>query len=279
MDDIFPEIKVGDGLELLARGWSGAHIVMNPPFTHRQAPEDINWASGRTNEAALFLAAAVAGGQPGTRLTAILPDVIRAGSRYDRLRKIIAANLQVTSTKSYGQFDAWTDIDVFILRGVIGQREAGANPTQWWRPTDGERLGDIANISVGPVVPHRDQETELNWPYLLARNIPLGGEYDVSRAEMRGFQGRLFDPPFVVIRRTSRPGDKSRGLGTVILGMGRVLVENHLIVIKPKDCSADACKRIVDVLASTHAREWLDNRIRCRHLTVRALNELPWIES
>ena len=279
LDDIFPEIKVGDGLKLLARGWSGAHIVMNPPFTHRRASEDIKWASGRTNEAAMFLAAAVAGGQPGTRLTAILPDVIRAGSRYDRLREIIGANLRVTSAKPYGQFDAWTDIDVFILRGVIGHSESGATPTQWWRATDGERLGDIADISVGPVVPHRDQETEPKRPYLLARNIPLGGEYDVSRAERRGFKKRLFHPPFVVIRRTSRPGDKSRGLGTVILGRGRVLVENHLIIIKPKDCSADACCRIVDVLASTHAREWLDNRIRCRHLTVRALKELPWIES
>ena len=279
LDDILPEIKVGDGLELLARGWPGAHIVMNPPFTYRQASEDINWASGRTNEAAMFLAAAVAGGQPGTRLTAILPDVIRAGSRYDQLRKVIGANLHVTSANSYGQFDAWTDIDVFILKGVIEQSKAGAAATQWWCTADGERLGDIADISVGSVVPHRDHESGSRHPYLLARNIPLGGEYDVSRAEKRGFQNRMFHPPFVVIRRTSRPGDKSRGLGTVILGTGQVLVENHLIIIQPKDSSAHACSRIVDVLASAHVREWLDNRIRCRHLTVRALKELPWIES
>ena len=279
LDDIFPEIKVGDGLSLLTRGWSGAHIVMNPPFTHRRASEDIKWASGRTNEAAMFLAAAVAGGQPGTRITAILPDVIRAGSRYDRLREIIGANLQATSAKPYGQFDDWTDIDVFILRGVIGQSESGTAPAQWWRTTDGERLGDIADISVGSVVPHRDQESEPSRPYLLARNIPLGGEYDVSRAESRGFQSRLFRPPFVAIRRTSRPGDKSRGAGTVIRGAESVLVENHLIILKPKDGSVQTCRRIVDALASTHAREWLDNRIRCRHLTVRALKELPWIES
>ena len=279
LDDILPEIKVGDGLKLLAGGWSGTHIVMNPPFTYRQASEDINWASGQTSEAAMFLAAAVEGGEPGTHLTAILPDVIRAGSRYDQLRGVIGDRLHVITAKPYGQFDAWTDIDVFILRGVIEQREAGAAATQWWHRTDGECLGDKADISVGPVVPHRDQESEPSNPYLLARDIPLGGEFDVSQAERRGFQNRLFRPPFVVIRRTSRPGDKSRALGTLILGTGEVLVENHLIVIEPKDSSVDACHRILGVLASTHAREWLDNRIRCRHLTVRALNEMPWVES
>ena len=279
LEAVLPEVKVGDGLELLASGWSGGHIVMNPPFTYRSASEDINWASGRTSEAAMFLAAAVAGAQPGTRLTAILPDVIRAGSRYGRLREFVGANLHVTTAEPYGQFDAWTDIDVFILRGVIGQSEASTAATQWWRPTNGERLGDRAEISVGPVVPHRDQESEPRHPYLRARDIPLGGEFDVSLAERRGFQKRLSHPPFVVIRRTSRPGDRSRGLGTVICGTRSVLVENHLIILKPNDGSVDACRRIVDVLDSTEAREWLDKRIRCRHLTVPALSELPWIES
>ena len=279
LEDVLPEIKVGDGLELLASGWSGGHIVMNPPFTYRRATEDINWASGRTSEAAMFLAAAVAGAQSGTRLTAILPDVIRAGSRYGRLREFVGANLHVTAAKPYGQFDAWTDIDVFILRGVIGQSEANTAGTQWWCPTNGERLGDMAEISVGPVVPQRDHESEPRHPYLRARDIPLGGEFDVSLAEKRGFQKRLSHPPFVVIRRTSRPGDRSRGLGTVICGTRSVLVENHLIILKPKDGSVDACRRIVNILDSTQAREWLDNRIRCRHLTIPAFSELPWIES
>ena len=279
LEDVLPEIKVGDGLELLNSGWSGGHIVMNPPFTYRRASKDISWASGRTSEAAMFLAAAVAGAQLGTHLTAILPDVIRAGSRYGRLRELVGANLRVTCVKPYGQFDAWTDIDVFILRGVIEQSEVSAAATQWWCPTHGDRLGDRIDISVGPVVPHRDHESEPEHPYLRARSIPLGGEFDVALAERRGFQKRLFHPPFVVIRRTSRPGDKSRGLGTVIRGTKSVLVENHLIILNPKDGSVDTCRRIVDILDSSQAREWLDNRIRCRHLTVRALSEMPWIES
>ena len=276
LEGVLPEIRVGDGLKLLANGWSGGHIVMNPPFTYRIASEDTGWASGRTSAAAIFLAAAVAGAQPGTRITAILPDVIRAGSRYSRLREFIADRLNVASAKPYGQFDAWTDIDVFILRGVIEQTAVRDATTKWWHPTNGEQLGDKFDIHVGPVVPHRDQEPGHLYTYLRARDIPLGGEFHASHAERRGFQKRLFKPPFVVVRRTSRPGDKSRGLGTVIRGTASVLVENHLIVIKPKDDSLDTCRRIVNMLDSTSSRKWLDNRIRCRHLTVTALSEMPW---
>ena len=276
LEAVLPEIKVGDGLELLASGWSGGHIVMNPPFTYRVASEGTSWASGRTSAAAIFLAAAVAGAQPGTWLTAILPDVIRAGSRYARLREFIGARLSVSSAMPYGQFDAWTDIDVFILRGVIEQTAVRDAATEWWHPTNGEQLGNKFDIHVGPVVPHRDQEPGRSYAYLRARDIPLGGEFDASHAERRGFQKRLFKPPFVVVRRTSRPGDKSRGLGTVIRGTESVLVENHLIVLKPKADSLDTCRRIVNMLDSARARKWLDNRIRCRHLTVRALSEMPW---
>lgn len=276
LEDVLPEIKVGDGLELLAQGWSGGHIVMNPPFTYRRASEDTSWASGRTSVAAMFLAAAVAGAQPGTRITAILPDVIRAGSRYGRLREFVDARFQMSSADPYGQFDAWTDIDVFILRGAVKRCEPIIAETGWWQYNNGETLGDRCDIRVGPVVPHRDQESVPTYPYLRAQGIPLGGEFDVSLAERRGFKKRLFHPPFVVIRRTSRPGDKSRGLGTVIRGTEGVLVENHLIILLPKDGSLNACRSIVDLLDSTSARKWLDNRIRCRHLTVRSLDEMPW---
>ena len=276
LEDVLPEIRVGDGLELLASGWSGGHIVMNPPFTYRVASEDTSWARGRTSSAAIFLAAAVEGAQPGTQLTVILPDVIRAGSRYGQLREFVGARLKVLSVKPYGQFDAWTDIDVFILSGVIEQTAVRDAATEWWHPTNGEQLGDKFDIHVGPVVPHRDQEPGNSYAYLRARDIPLGGEFDASQAERRGFQKRLFQPPFVVVRRTSRPGDRARGMGTVIRGTESVLVENHLIVLKPKDGSLDACRRMVHMLDSKRARTWLDNRIRCRHLTVRVLGEMPW---
>ena len=278
-DDLLPEIKVGDGLSLLNRGWVGGHIVMNPPFTHRSAPQGTSWTTGRTSVAAMFLAGAVGGAQPGTRLTAILPDVIRSGSRYDRLRTLVGSHLRISAAATYGRFDAWTDVDVFILRGVVAQSTPSDSSKRWWGPAAGECLGDEFDIRVGPVVPHRDPESEHMFPYLHARAIPLGGNFDVSHAEPRGFQRRLFHPPFVVVRRTSRPGDESRGVGTFICGLGGVLIENHLIVLKPKDGSLDTCRRVIDLLKSEEARRWLDERIRCRHLTVRALREMPWFNS
>jgi hypothetical protein len=33
---------------------------------------------------------------------------------------------------------------------------------------------------------------------------------------------------------------------------------------------------LLRVLKSRKTDQWLNNRIRCRHLTVRSLNELPW---
>ena len=279
LDDVLPEICVGDGIEVLRSGWSGGHIVMNPPFTYVPADQEIPWSSGRTSLAAIFLSTALQNAQPGTRLTAILPDVIRTGSRYDRLRSAVSRRLRSLVAEPYGQFDPWTDVDVFILRGVVGGNASSEPLGQWWDGPTGRRLGDSFNVVVGPVVPHRDVESGSPQPYLHARAIPLGGEFDISEAEQRGYEKRAFKPPFVVVRRTSRPGDKSRGTGTIIEGDGKVQVENHLIVLIPKDGSLDSCRSVVDMLDSSHAKQWLDERIRCRHLTVRAISEIPWCES
>ena len=279
LDEVLPGIQVGDGLDLLSSGWTGGHIAMNPPYTYAQAPDNVDWAQGRTSLAAIFLAASVQRTQPGTRLTAILPDVIRTGSRYARLRSLVANRLSSPTTEVYGQFDDWTDVDVFILRGVVEDCPPNPSHVEWWKQGTGERLCDTFDVCVGPVVPHRDPESEPKQPYLHARAIPLGGDFDVSHAERRGFQKSLLRPPFVVVRRTSRPGDRSRGIGTVILGTEDVLIENHLLVLKPKDSSIGACRRVVELLESTGAKQWLDERIRCRHLTVRALSEMPWLDS
>jgi len=67
-------------------------------------------------------------------------------------------------------------------------------------------------------------------------------------------------------------------MGTMIVGEPGALVENHLIVLTPKDGSSDTCRRAIDLLDSTLARQWLDERIRCRHLTVRAILEMPWLD-
>ena len=279
LDDVFPEIRVGDGLEVLSTGWSAGHITMNPPFTYGPVGEEIEWTRGRTSLAAVFLATALSNAVAGTRLTAILPDVIRTGTRYDRLRSIVSSRLDHLEVETYGQFDSWTDVDVFILRGVVGESASSSTSAQWWELSTGRTLGDSFDVAVGPVVPHRDPEGSSRQPYLHARTIPLGGEFNICEAEQCGYDRRAFKPPFVVVRRTSRPGDRSRGVGTLIMGDEEVQVENHLIVLIPKDGSADSCRSVVRLLDSTHAKQWLDERIRCRHLTVRAISEMPWCES
>ena len=278
LDDVLPGIAVGDGLELLNRGWTGAHIVMNPPFAFYSASPGTTWSTGRTNLAAAFLAAAVDEVNSGSILTAILPDVIRTGSRYEKLRELVEDRLCLANTEAYGRFDRWTDVDVFILRGLIGRSEGISSSIEWWQSSEGERIADRFHIHVGPVVPHRDSESTGRQPYLHARETPTGGSFDSSNAPRRGFDRRLFEPPFVVVRRTSRPGERTRGSGTIILGKDGVLVENHLIVMRPKDGSLDTCTLLVQLLDSERARQWLDARIRCRHLTTRALSEMPWYE-
>lgn len=277
MKDALPGITVGDGLELLTRGLPVSHIVMNPPFTLYDAARSTAWANGRTNKAAAFLAAAVDRAESGTLLAAILPDVIRTGSRYEKLRVLVGERLRQVKVAAYGQFDRWTDIDVFILRGSVDEHGSGSSPIEWWNSPGGETVADRFHVHVGPVVPHRDSELSVQRPYLHARETPTAGRFDASEAPCRAFDKRLFDPPFVVVRRTSRPGERLRGSGTIISGSNGVLVENHLIVLQPKNSSLDACEELVQLLESQQAKQWLDSRIRCRHLTTRALSELPWI--
>jgi hypothetical protein len=54
-----------------------------------------------------------------------------------------------------------------------------------------------------------------------------------------------------------------------------VLVENHLLICQPIDERAPSCEELLDVLADPATSAWLDARIRCRHLTVRALRDVP----
>ena len=279
LHEVLSEIRVGDGLSLLRDGWSGGHIIMNPPYIYEEASEDVSWTNGRTNLAALFIDSAVQAAEPGTRVTAILPDVIRTGTRYEKLRSLLDEQLDSLSIQPYGRFDSWTDIDVFVLRGIVRAARTGTRPAKWWRESDGRRVSDLFNISVGPVVPHRQSEPDEQKPFLHAKAIPLGGYFDLKDADRRGYRNRLVQPPFVAIRRTSRPGDRSRGTGTIIFGTEGALVENHLVTLSPKDSSVDTCRQLVTVLESEQTREWLDERIRCRHLTVKALSDMPWSHS
>ena len=145
-----------------------------------------------------------------------------------------------------------------------------------WSPLTAKEqvtLGDRFEVRVGTVVPHRDEIGD-SYPYIHARSVPAWAtvrEFDESRLH----SGRLFKPPFVVIRRTSRPEHRYRAAATIIAGEVPVAVENHLIVCIPLDQRVGSCRQLIKQLKLPNTNEYLNERIRCRHLTVRAIKQIP----
>ncbi len=54
-----------------------------------------------------------------------------------------------------------------------------------------------------------------------------------------------------------------------------VAVENHMIIIKPKSNSIGECKKLMKILRSKSTNEFLNSRIRLRHLTVQVIKDIP----
>jgi hypothetical protein len=94
--------------------------------------------------------------------------------------------------------------------------------------------------------------------------------------QSRRHEGKVYKPPFVVIRRTSRPGHPYRAAATVIAGKKSVAVENHLIVCEPKAKTLRMCKKLMVQLQTQAVNTFLDARIRCRHLTVGSVAAIPF---
>jgi hypothetical protein len=87
----------------------------------------------------------------------------------------------------------------------------------------------------------------------------------------------LKQPPFVAIRRTSSPSDTFRAAGTLVIGKQMIAAENHLIIARPKSGSIDDCRKLLRMLRNPDTNNFLNQRIRCRHLTVSAVREIPWV--
>ena len=271
--DLFQHIRVGDGLAQQPEYETATDIFMNPPFGKVSPPEDYEWASGSTSAAAVFLGHVLSVVRPGTRVIAILPDVLRSGANYEQLRRGVESRATLDSVDLLGRFDPWTDIDTFALRLVVGGE---GRRTNWWsRPSVPGRVGDKFSVSVGAVVPHRDTETGEPGPYLHAGALRGLETFDVAAAPKRRFRGRRFKPPFVVVRRTSAPGDR-RARATVVLGDEPASVENHLLVAVPVSGFESDCHALAVAFRSETVDLFLDERIRCRHLTVGALRDIPW---
>lgn len=275
--DCFGGIRKACGLISQETYKAATHVVINPPFTMIPAPEGCEWASGKVNLAAVFVETALKYARPETRLVAILPEVLRGGSRYERWRKLIQSLSRLNRIESFGLFDRWADVDVFVLDVTATTQHRSSKPWLWARPSSREVdcLANRFEIGVGPVVPYRDAKKGPVYPFATARNVAAWQEVKALDAKRR-YAGRTSMPPFVVVRRTSRVGDKHRAIGTIIRGKSPVAVENHLIVLKPNDNTLSSCRELLTQLKRDETTKWLDRRLCCRHLTVSAIRELPW---
>lgn len=276
LDQIFPMIRYCDFLcnpEEIAKA---SHVVMNPPYKNLPAPPQCEWAGGKVNAAAIFVDTCLSKAPAGARISAILPDVLRSGSNYVKWRQRIEKLANRIEITTCGQFDDFADIHVFMLK-----LEKDTIPEKYetvgWIPLRNRQkhcVGDHFEVHVGAVVPHRDRRKGPCVAYVHAKALPPW-EILERIGENRRFSGTLFEPPFVLVRRTSRPGEK-RAIATIVTSKPKVAVENHLIVLLPRMKTVDRCNQLLKVLKSPQTDRWLDKRIRCRHLTVGALRDVPW---
>ncbi|MDO9395838.1 MAG: class I SAM-dependent methyltransferase [Herbiconiux sp.] len=242
------------------------HVVLNPPFVPMVVETD--WASGAVNAASWFVIRALGAMKPGSRLLAVLPDVLRSGSRYEAWRAAVQRLGKVTSVQALGVFDTDTDVHVFTLDVIAGDTGASVG---WVESKVSEfTLGDLVDVRVGPVVPHRDPEIGALVEFITARSLSAGV------VQQRRYSGRLEIGPMVLVNRTSRPGETPRVRARFRESQTATAIENHLLVVIPKDPVATPFAELLRVLQSPSTAHFLDSRIRCRHLTVKALKEIPW---
>lgn len=272
--DLVGRFSSGDGRSSSLLG-DATHVLLNPPYAAVPSCKGREWAQGNVNGAADFLARIVTRLRAGVEVSAILPDVLRSGSRYRRWRSFIAERLDIGPPEPQGRFDRWTDVDVFILRGATRATKHRAPGSEWVPTANGPSIGDQFNVSVGPVVDYRSPQEGPAVPYLVAKDFPAWGT--VERIdESRRFRGRLHRGPFVVVPRTSRPGDPFRTRAAVVTDPRGIAVENHLLVLSPRSGGISACQSVLTRLGSSEVTEWLDQVICCRHLTVSAVSSIPW---
>jgi len=274
----FPHLKAKCGLSDEEAFSRATHIVLNPPFTKVSAPDYISWARGAVNNAAVFLDSCIASASAGTRIVAILPDVLRSGWRYRSWRQVVLRRCDLHHVGLGDQFDAYADVNVFVLSLTVRSTPRHRSPSSsaWKSPRRPERtLRDAFHISVGPVVDYRAPHRG-NWhPFVHAKTLtPWDTINDVD--EHRRFAGRLIEPPFVAVKRTSRPDETKRAIGSVVNTNVPVAVENHVMVLRPHDGTLRTCKRLLRLLAGQDTTDRLNRAIRCRHLTIGALADLPW---
>ncbi|MBZ9752488.1 hypothetical protein K7W42_16695 [Deinococcus sp. HMF7604] len=283
LERAFPNIRSCDAVRTQ---WPKVqYLLLNPPYNRVASDDNCEWASGKVSLAAKFIELSLNGAIEGASIRAILPDVLRAGSNYRSWRELLNKKSYVEQIKILGQFDTDTKVDVFLLRLNL-VREVTSSPAPWMPQSladagaqENLKVRDFFDVSVGRVVPHRDAEIGELVSYIHAKHLPPWKIIRVGGIERR-FTGVTFRPPFVLVRRTSRSKDANRAVATIVRAAGcigkKVAVENHLIILQPKSKRLRDCKELMGRLSDSRTNNWLNDRIRCRHLTVSALQDLPW---
>ncbi|EHU9451663.1 N-6 DNA methylase [Vibrio vulnificus] len=274
--ELLPHIYVRDALDIIEQDLEHVtHVLMNPPFTIWPSPKENYWKEGKVNAAGIVFDKYLRVLPEHSYISAILPDVLRSGSRYNEFRQFTSASMQA-EIKIWGRFNNKTDVDVFLLSGVVGENYQAA---VWHNAENAEStIADLFSVRTGPLVAYRDPEEGPEYPYFYPKICP---QWKLVReaTEKRRFTGKALKPPFVVIKRTSSPSDKHRASATLINLKEPVAIENHMIVVTPKDGKLDTCKKLMKVLQNPQTNNFLNERIRLRHLTVGVVKDIPFTEA
>lgn len=271
------QFAIGDALQLPWGLRAGDCVLMNPPFQAVMSPAWSRCCGGRVSAAALFLERALTDAPDGTTIVALVPEAIRSGSRFAKLRDFLHSRGVVHQFVACGRFSTEADIDVAIVSVTIGSHIV-TKSAKGSEKHETLTLSDLAQVRVGTIVPHRDRKTRSSRPFLDVDGAPVWQHTQVTRRAR--FVGAVFSPPFVVVRRTSSPSDRERAKGTLVRGKEPVMVENHLLVLLPHKRTLAACQELMDTLADPRTTQWLNQMLRCRHLTVRVMRQLPiWTEA
>lgn len=267
---MFPRIVVGDMFQQAELINAADAFLFNPPFGMTSDYSEGAWATGQVNSAAVFLDELVKNKRAEAPIAAVLPEVLRCGSRYASFREYLEQWGLCGDYESFGRFDQWTDVDVFV-----STLKASPTPLIWRSDMlPKSSIGNTFDIRVGPVVPHRHPNKGPWHPYICAKTTPRWSR-SFQPIMNRRFKGTAFKPPFVVVRRTSSPSDKARAVGSIIVGERPVAVENHLIVLLPKTGCISDCERLLDLLREARTTDYLNSEMRCRHLTTGVVASIP----
>ena len=270
--NFFPHILKRDVMLLSSKDFEKAtHIVLNPPFCNWQSPNTRYWKKGKVNAAGVVYDHLLNLIPVKCEISAILPDVLRSGSRYDCWRDSVNSRVEA-NCEIFGRFSKKVDSDVFILSG---HRHDSVQPVAWQKKhTDSKTLSDYFDVKIGPLVAYRDPLIGESYPFIHPKNAPAWSTIDKIE-ERRQFKGTVITPPVVVIRRTSSPSDRYRATAAIIKGKTPVAIENHLIVAIPKNKTLKSCRSLLVNLKSSETNNYLNDTIRLRHLTVGVVKNIP----